>query len=71
MRPSCLCRCSSLSRCIRGGETSFGAQGDRRAPLLGLGVLAVVPALAYAWKTAANGRADLPPEDSYAYVPTV
>jgi len=41
------------------------------APLLGLGVLAVVPALAYAWKTASNGRADLPPEDSYAYVPTV
>ncbi len=48
-------------------------QRPRRAsaPLLVAGVVAVVPALVYAWKTAANGRADLPPEDSYAYVPTV
>jgi hypothetical protein len=40
-------------------------------PLVALALAALVPALAYAWKMAANGRANLPPEDSYAYVPTV
>jgi len=44
----------------------------RRSRVLAvLALAAVVPALVYAWKMASNGRADLPPEDSYAYVPTV
>lgn len=41
------------------------------APLLVVALAAALPALAYAGKMASNGRAELPPEDSYAYVPTV
>jgi hypothetical protein len=41
------------------------------APLLVVALAAALPVLAYAWDMASNGRAELPPEDSYAYVPTV
>jgi 4-amino-4-deoxy-L-arabinose transferase-like glycosyltransferase len=41
------------------------------APLLALVLAATVPALVYAWQVASNGRGDLPPEDSYAYVPSL
>jgi hypothetical protein len=40
-------------------------------PLLAVAIVAAVPALAYAWEMGANGRADLPPEDSFAYVPSL
>jgi peptidoglycan/LPS O-acetylase OafA/YrhL len=40
-------------------------------PLLALALAAAVPALVYAWEVTANGRADLPPEDSFAYVPSL
>jgi len=40
-------------------------------PLLALALAAVVPALVYVWEVASNGRADLPPEDSFAYVPSL
>jgi hypothetical protein len=48
-------------------------RGPRRPSLalVALALAALVPALAYALEMAANGRANLPPEDSYAYVPTV
>ncbi len=41
------------------------------APLLVVALAAALPALGYAGEMASNGRAELPPEDSYAYVPTV
>lgn len=41
------------------------------APLLVVALAAALPAVYYAWEMASNGRAELPPEDSYAYVPTV
>lgn len=40
-------------------------------PLLGLILVALGPILVYVWKAASDGRADLPPEDSYAFVATV
>ena len=40
-------------------------------PLLVLALGAAVPAFAYAWRTSSSGRADLPPEDSFAYVPSL
>jgi hypothetical protein len=40
-------------------------------PLLALALAAAVPALVYAWEVTANGRADLPPEDSFAFVPSL
>jgi hypothetical protein len=40
-------------------------------PLLVLALAAAVAALPYAWEMGANGRADLPPEDSFAYVPSL
>lgn len=38
--------------------------------LLVLALSALVPTAIHAWAMAANGRAHLPPEDSFAYVPT-
>jgi hypothetical protein len=47
-------------------------QGRRPSmPLVVVALVGLVPAVAYAWEMAANGRANLPPEDSYAYVPSV
>lgn len=40
-------------------------------PLLALALAAAVPALVYVWEVASNGRADLPPEDSFAFVPSL
>lgn len=43
----------------------------RLSPLLLLFALsALIPTAVYAWVMAAHGRANLPPEDSFAYVPT-
>lgn len=39
-------------------------------PLLALAAVAGLPALAYAWAAAADGRAGAPPESSYAYIPS-
>lgn len=39
-------------------------------PLLALVVVAAIPVAVYAWHTAASGRAGLPPENSFAYVPS-
>lgn len=39
-------------------------------PLLALVLVAAIPALVYAWHAAASGRAGLPPENSFAYVPS-
>lgn len=39
--------------------------------LLGLAAAAALPALAYAWDAASSGRRGAPPEDSYAYIPSV
>lgn len=40
-------------------------------PLFAFGLVALGPLLVYGWKAASDGRANLPPEDSYAFVPTV
>ena len=40
-------------------------------PLLVIALAGVVPVVVYASKMASNGRADRPPEDSFAYVPTL
>lgn len=40
-------------------------------PLFGFALIVLGPLLVYVWKAASDGRADLPPEDSYAFVPTV
>jgi hypothetical protein len=40
-------------------------------PLLALALTAAVPALVYTWSMSSNGRADLPPEDSFALVPSL
>ena len=39
--------------------------------LVAIALAAAVPTLTYAAQMASNGRAGLPPEDSFAYVPTV
>lgn len=36
-----------------------------------LALAAAAPAAAYAWETASNGRADLPPTESFAFVPSL
>jgi hypothetical protein len=38
--------------------------------LLVLAMIALAPTTVYAWAMAADGRAQLPPEDSFAFVPT-
>lgn len=43
----------------------------RSVPLLVIALAAAVPAAAYAWEMASNGRADLPPEESFAFVPSL
>lgn len=40
-------------------------------PMFGFALVALGPLLVYGWKAASDGRGDLPPEDSYAFVPTV
>lgn len=40
-------------------------------PLLALALTAAVPTLVYTWRVSSNGRADLPPDDSFAFVPSL